>query len=155
MNWEIEITNETNAILPQNIDKKIENVVIQILESEGIDSSGEVSVLFVDDATIKQMNAKFRNIDHATDVLSFPQYDGLKDNNEGHDYLYLGDIVISLDKVEEQAKAFEHSYERELLYLVVHSTFHLLGYDHIEIEDQVEMRQKEKKIFKSLNLFKA
>ncbi|MCD1146863.1 rRNA maturation RNase YbeY [Peptoniphilus sp. KCTC 25270] len=100
----------------------------------------EVSVSFVDDEEIQQLNREYRGIDKVTDVLSFPlceEYDGRKQ---------LGDIVVNTKQLERQAKEFGHSYRRELMYLVIHSLLHLYGYDHMEEEDKKVMRQLEEEI---------
>lgn len=100
---------------------------------------------------IKEINAQYRGIDKATDVLSFPMFekDELEQKIQKKDFLpeeVLGDIVISILKVEEQAVEYGHSFERELSYMVVHGFYHLMGYDHIEEADKKLMRPKEEKI---------
>ena len=126
----------------------IEKTVIACLETEGMDGTFEVSVSFVTNEEIKELNNQYRNVNSETDVLSFPM-----DDDEG-DIIMLGDIVISTEKIIEQAKDFGHSLEREMLYLVAHSTLHLIGYDHLEDEEKLEMRQREKEVMKKLQLFK-
>ncbi len=112
-----------------------------------------VNVVLTNPKNIKQINKEHRNIDKETDVLSFPMYERgeiekIKLENED----ILGDMVISIERVENQAKEYGHSFERELAYMVVHSFYHLLGYDHIKEEDQKEMREKEENILNKLNL---
>lgn len=89
-----------------------------------------VSVIFVDNDTIQELNKNYRNLDKPTDVLSFENLD---------DIYEIGDIIISLDKVEEQSRELSHSFEYELVYLAVHGLLHCLGYDHIEDDDALEM----------------
>ena len=107
-----------------------------------------VSVSFVDDNEIKNLNRDYRNVDKVTDVLSFPM------DEEYDDKIILGDIVINMARVLSQAKEFGHSNRRELSYLCVHSTLHLLGYDHIEEEDRIIMRAKEKEIMDKLKIYR-
>lgn len=135
-------------ITDENISA-IEKTVIACLETEGMDGTFEVSVSFVTNEEIKELNNQYRNVDSETDVLSFPM-----DDDEDGEIIMLGDIVISTEKIIEQAKDFGHSLEREMLYLVAHSTLHLIGYDHMEEEDKLEMRQREKEVMKKLQLFK-
>lgn len=105
-----------------------------------------VSVLVCDNAAIKELNAQWRGIDKATDVLSFPMEDGDK---------MLGDIVLSLEKAYEQAAEYGHSPAREIGFLTVHSMLHLYGYDHIEEADRAEMRAMEEKILTKLKLLRG
>lgn len=109
------------------------------LECEGFSGTAEVSVTFTDDEKIRELNAEYRNIDRATDVLSFPMFDeeALPDGR-----VSLGDIVISLERAQAQADEYGHSFERETAFLIVHSVLHLLGYDHEISEDE------EKRMFK-------
>lgn len=151
----IEITNETNEILEPFLSDRIEKVIELVLDSENINVDGEVSILLVDNNRIQALNLEYRDKDVETDVLSFPQYESIKDEGVNDSYLYLGDIVISLEKAKEQANSFGHTFEREILYLVVHSVLHLLGYDHMVDEEKGEMRMKEKEIFKKIAVFKA
>ena len=111
----------------------------------------EVSVSFVTNEEIKNINSEFRGIDKETDVLSFPM--DFEFYEENMPYI-LGDIIISTERAIEQAKDFGHSIEREILYLVCHSVFHLLGYDHIEESDRIIMRNKEKETMKLMEVFK-
>lgn len=115
---------------------------------------GEVSVVFVDDCRIRELNREHRNTDRSTDVLSFPQYGGIREAKEA-DYPYFGDIVISLETAEAQAKEFGHSVRREISYLTVHSVLHLLGYDHIEEEEKKRMRYAEKEIMHRMGVYRG
>lgn len=152
---QIEILNETNTELAEDIQSLIVKATDKVLEYEGFDVDGEVSVLFVDDERIKALNSEFRDKNEVTDVLSFPQYDSIKENGTNEPFIYLGDVVISLEQAKRQAEDFEHSLEREIVYLTVHSVLHLLGYDHMNEEDKREMRDKEKVVLKALKIFKG
>ena len=110
----------------------------------------EVSVSFVSNEEIRELNRDYRNVDSETDVLSFP----MDDDDEFDGVIILGDIVLSTQRIIEQANEFGHSLEREMIYLTVHSMLHLLGYDHMTTSEKEEMRQREKEIMKELQLFK-
>ena len=126
----------------------IKNAVDAVLTAEGLNGDFEVSVSFVTNEEIKELNREYRNVDSETDVLSFPM------NEEFDGVNILGDIVISTQKIIEQANDFNHSLEREMCYLTVHSMLHLLGYDHMNKEEKNKMRAKEKEIMKKLKIFK-
>ena len=134
--------------LDKEIIKLIEDAVKECLIEESFDLNVELSLSFVDNEEIRYLNKTYRKKDYETDVLSFPM------NEEIEDLIILGDIIISIDKVIEQAKDYEHSFERELIYLIIHGMFHLLGYDHIKEVDKKMMRLKEKKIIKKLELYR-
>lgn len=153
-----------------NADEKLvdllKNVIEFTLKEEEVDVDCEVSLLFVDNDEIREINNETRNIDRETDVLSFPMLDYedkkvFKEMYKGYKFsqsdfdgneLVLGDIVLSLEKALEQSREFNHSFERESSYLVVHSVLHLLGYDHMEDEDKVVMRKREEEILNKLNI---
>ena len=135
---------EITAQMEEAIKKALEAV----LTKEGLKGDFEVSVSFVTNEEIKELNREYRNVDSETDVLSFPM------NEEFEGVNILGDIVISTQKIIEQAEEFDHSREREMIYLTVHSMLHLLGYDHMDQDEKSLMRAKEKEIMKDLNLFK-
>lgn len=128
----------------------IETAILKVLNIEGHFENVEVSLTFVTNEQIRELNREYRGIDHETDVLSFP----IDDSFDVDGPLLLGDIVISVEKAVEQAADFGHSLKREILYLVVHSMLHLLGYDHIEETDAVVMRALEKKIMNELRVYK-
>ena len=107
----------------------VRKAIFNTLIYEGFDKDVEVSVTFTDNEKIKELNAKYRNKDSATDVLSFPMFASM-DEMEYMDTVPLGDIVISLEKAKEQAHNFYHGSYHELAFLSIHSTLHLLGYDH-------------------------
>ena len=126
----------------------IKNAVDAVLTAEGLNGDFEVSVSFVTNEEITELNREYRNVDSETDVLSFPM------NEEFDGVNILGDIVISTQKIIEQANDFNHSLEREMCYLTVHSMLHLLGYDHMNKDEKNKMRAKEKEIMKKLKIFK-
>ncbi|MDF2948937.1 MAG: putative rRNA maturation factor [Sedimentibacter sp.] len=135
--------------ITENNMKAIEKAIETVLDSEDKQGDFEVSVSFVTNDEIKILNREYRNVDSETDVLSFPM-----DEDEFDGIILLGDIVLSTQKIIEQANDYEHSLEREMLYLTVHSMLHLVGYDHMNSEDKEEMRSKEKEIMKKLQIFK-
>jgi probable rRNA maturation factor len=150
----LEITNETDMILEQNLESLIQDAMSCVLRHESITADGEVSLLFVDNDKIQLLNKEYRGKDSITDVLSFPQYESIKNDGITDSFVYLGDIVISLDQAKLQAAEFGHAIEREIVYLVVHSLLHLLGYDHMVDKDKTEMRAHEKVVLKELGIFK-
>lgn len=153
----IKINNEQDKIVFVKEDSDIiEKIFSDMLDSENIPSSAEVSLVLTDNTEIQELNKEYRNIDSATDVLSFPIYEEteLKSIKEGNipEQILLGDIVISLEKAEEQSKEFEHSFKRELMYLFVHGMLHLLGHDHLEEDEKKEMRSREEAILEKFSL---
>jgi|LGVF01.1.fsa_nt_gb probable rRNA maturation factor len=153
---DILISNEQkNLELSESAEKYIKNAIETVLEIEKITNEGEISVTIVDNDRIRILNKDYRKIDSETDVLSFPQYDDLISIFSDMDYLVMGDIVLSADKVIEQAEEFGHSIEREFTYLVIHSMYHLLGFDHLTEEDKKSMRIKEKFALEKMQIFKG
>ena len=134
--------------------KIIEKVVEKCFEEENLLKTHlYLSVILTTPNQIQEMNNTYRKINKATDVLSFPMFE--KDeipNIISEIEEPLGDIVISIEKVKEQAEEYGHSFERELAYMVVHGFYHLMGYDHIELVDRTEMRAKEEIILNKLNI---
>ena len=130
---------------------KIIDTVKSAINVENYNQDVEVSVSFVDNQEIKELNKEFRNIDEITDVLSFPMDFNI--NIEGVNEI-LGDIIISVEKADEQAAEFVHSLDREILYLVIHSMFHLFGYDHLNEEDKAVMRSKEKEVVRNIGIYR-
>ena len=129
-------------------ENAIKVAVEAVLSEEDLQGDFEVSVSFVTNEEIKELNREYRNVDSETDVLSFPmddEFDGV---------VILGDIVLSTEKIIEQANDYNHSLEREMIYLTVHSMLHLLGYDHMSSAEKNEMRAREKEIMKNLKIFK-
>ena len=149
------ITNRQKDIkIPSGIRLLIRRCCHAVLRSESFDENAEISVSFVNNGQIRQLNAEFRNKDIPTDVLSFPLGEnGVYDRNPETGMLQLGDIVISVEKAVEQAHIYGHSLQREIGFLTVHSMLHLLGYDHEAGGlEQVRMREKEEIIMKRLGL---
>ena len=150
------INNATNEDI--NIKDDLEKVIKEVLLVEKVDQEKcEVSLSFVDEEKIRQLNKDFRSIDRVTDVLSFPIEDFFNEDRENileKPYLMLGDVVICLDVARKQADDLGHSFEREVMYLTCHSILHLLGYDHIEDDDKKIMRKREKEVMKNLGVFK-
>ena len=134
--------------------KIIEKVVEKCFEEENLLRTHlYLSVILTTPNQIQEMNNTYRKINKATDVLSFPMFEKEEIPNVINEIEEpLGDIVISIEKVKEQAEEYGHSFERELAYMVVHGFYHLMGYDHIELVDRTEMREKEETILKKLNI---
>lgn len=132
----------------------IEKVVFKCFEEENLlDSKLYLSVILTDPEHIKEINKEYRNIDKPTDVLSFPMFEKNElENVSFENEEVLGDIIISIEKVKEQAIEFGHGFERELAYMVVHGFYHLMGYDHIDENDKVLMREKEEYILNNLKI---
>lgn len=122
-----------------------------------LDSKLYVSITLTNPENIRKFNKQYRNIDKETDVLSFPMFEKSEldkkiKNSDFKNMDILGDMVISIPRVKEQAKEYEHSFERELSYMVVHSFYHLMGYDHIKEEDKAKMRPKEEFVLNNLKI---
>ena len=119
-----------------------------------------IGITLTTPSKIRKLNNDFRNIDKETDVLSFPMFEKCEideivvKKTKQIVSETIGDIVISIDRVEKQAKEYGHSFERELSYMLVHGFYHLMGYDHIEEEDKKVMRPKEEKILNRLNIIR-
>ncbi|HIV48056.1 MAG TPA: rRNA maturation RNase YbeY [Candidatus Acutalibacter stercorigallinarum] len=149
------ISNRQRAVkIPTGLRMLIRRCCHAVLQLEHFPDSAEISVSFVDNEQIREMNKQYRNKDAETDVLSFPMGEnGVYDVNHETGAKILGDIVISVPKAMEQAKTYGHSLEREVGYLTAHSMLHLLGYDH---EDgglaRVRMREKEEYVMRELGL---
>lgn len=135
--------------ITEKIKTLVEKSIASVLKVEGIDDEVEVSVSFVGDEEIKDLNRDYRGVDRSTDVLSFPM-----DDEFIIDKRILGDVIINTRRVMEQAEELGHSHERELSYLTVHSILHLLGYDHIDDEDKKKMREREKLSMKELEIYR-
>lgn len=139
-------------------EKIIKRVVEQCFkEEELLDSKLYISITLTNPENIRKINNEFRNIDRETDVLSFPMFEKqeldemIKNKDFKHEDV-LGDIVISIKRVEEQAEEYGHSFEREFSYMLVHGFYHLMGYDHIKEEDKLVMRPKEENVLDKLNI---
>ena len=149
MSNKVLISNEQNAVkIPSGLRILIRRSCNAVLEYEHFDGPAEISVTFVDNARIHELNKEYRDKDSATDVLSFPLgQDGQYDVDEDNGCKILGDIVISMERAMEQAELYGHSLQREVAYLTVHSMLHLLGYDHEQGGlEEVRMREKEETV---------
>ncbi len=138
-------------------EELIEKVLKKCFEIENIeDKNFYMSIILTTPAEIRKLNKEYRDIDRETDVLSFPMYEKeeletvKQQKQEWKDTL--GDIVISIERVEEQAKEYGHSFEREFAYMLVHGFYHIMGEDHIEEEDKKIMRAKEENVLSKLNI---
>lgn len=126
----------------------IRSAILSTLDYEGKEGHSEVSVTFTDNEGIRAINREYREKDAPTDVLSFPLFEEGADGTR-----MLGDIVISLEKCRAQAEEFGHSFERECAFLTVHSTLHLLGYDHVNSEEEdMDMRKRQTAIVDAMGL---
>ena len=146
--------------------KEIEEVCVYALEKEEVIQKCQISLLFVNNEEIREINKETRNIDKVTDVLSFPMLDYPKGKvfkdvykDKKFDVMYmdqdelvLGDMVLSLERAMEQSEEYNHSFKREVCYLIVHSILHLLGYDHMEDEEKKIMRSREEEILNGLDI---
>ena len=160
----IPVERETDIKLGFDEEALIRRVCEAALDAENCPYEAEVGVLLTDDGSIRVINKEERGIDRATDVLSFPALDlpapGDFSRVEEDPLLFhpetgellLGDMVISLDKVRQQAAEYGHSEERELAFLTAHSMYHLMGYDHEEEEGRLEMEAKQEALLQSLGI---
>ncbi len=149
------ITNDRKEIkVPTGVRMLVRRCCTAVLVHEEFDGDAEVSVTFVDDERIQELNKQFRNIDRSTDVLSFPLGEnGVYDINYETGAKLLGDIVISIPHAVAQAEEYGHSLQREIGFLTVHSMLHLLGYDHVNGGlESVRMREKEETVLTKLGL---
>jgi len=143
---------EEEQVVSQEILDTMMKAAELCIDAENIDADrSEISVTFVDMEEIHQLNRDYREVDSPTDVLSFPQFDDLNDLPEEGE-IALGDVVICKDKAEEQAQEFGHSFEREIIYLFVHSVLHLLGYDHMDEDEKKIMRRREEEVMAELGI---
>ena len=139
---EVEVKKEYETI--------IKKVISQCFKEENLESTKLlVTIILTIPSNIRQINKTYRNIDKETDVLSFPMFekdelDKKINQNKFVNEDVLGDIIISIEQVEKQAKEYGHTFEREFSYMLVHGFYHLMGYDHIQEEDRILMREKEK-----------
>lgn len=140
-----EYKNLVNLVLNKCFEKEIKNPNLYI------------SITLTNSENIRKYNKTYRNIDKKTDVLSFPMFEKeeleqIIKNEKSQIKDVLGDIVISIEQVEEQAKEYEHSFKREFAYMLVHGFYHLMGYDHISDADKQQMRKKEEEMLNLLNI---
>ena len=157
---------QTKVEAEDKLQFAVREIIGHALKEECVSIEYEVSVIFVDNDGIRQINKNFRNIDKATDVLSFPMLNypkslvfkdvyrnynfKISDLDEGK--LILGDIALSLEKALEQSEEYNHPFFREVCYLSIHSLLHLLGYDHIEVRDKDKMRIREEEILNKFDI---
>lgn len=159
------VENEVDAEFPFDINKIVEDVAAAALNLEKCPYEIELNVLITDNEGIRTFNKEYRDIDKETDVLSFPnvdyeepaQYSKLEENeadyfNPETGELLLGDIILSADRIQEQANEFGHSLLREFAFLTAHSMLHLLGYDHMVKEEADVMEAKQEEILKTLGI---
>ncbi|MDD6276658.1 MAG: rRNA maturation RNase YbeY [Clostridia bacterium] len=149
------ITNDQKEIkIPTGVRMLVRRCCNAVLVNENFTDSAEISVRFVNDEIIQELNRDYRNIDRSTDVLSFPLGEnGEYDINHDTGAKILGDIVISMEHAVMQANLYGHSLQREIAFLTVHSMLHLLGYDHeVEGIERVRMREKEEAVLTQLGL---
>lgn len=158
---ELIIENEQDKLeWTDELEKAVEDVCNAVMELEECNFDAEISLTLVDNEEIRQINAEQRDIDRATDVLSFPmlEFDENGDCLDAEyetdgDLIILGDIVISMERAAEQAQEYGHSLKREVAFLTAHSMLHLLGYDHVDdIEGERVMREKQNAVLKGLGI---
>lgn len=155
----VNIEYEAGQVLSIPYETIIRTIVPAALDYEGCPYEAEVSVILTDNEAIREVNREYRQVDAPTDVLSFPMIEFARESDFSHveeaveDFfnpetgeLILGDIIISVEKVAEQAEKYGHSQERELAFLVAHSMLHLCGYDHMEEAEREVMEQKQREI---------
>ena len=162
----VNIEYETEKVLNIPYEEIIRKVINEALDYAECPYEAELNVILTDNESIHQINLETREIDRPTDVLSFPtlEYDEPGDfsiiSEDSYDFnpdtgeLMLGDIVISVEKVEEQANAYGHSMERELGFLVAHSMLHLFGYDHMEDDERIVMQKKQEEVLQRCNILR-
>jgi len=146
---DIQLANETGRELDL---AHWEDVITGMLEAAEVEPRAEISVTFVDDATIHELNREHRDVDRPTDVLSFPQFEPDEELPPEPLPYPLGDIVVSLDTTERQAHEYGHGFDRELGFLLAHGILHLLGYDHMTPEEEAEMRAKQRELLAAVGL---
>ncbi len=150
----VQFSDEQDKLtLDFDAEKLAEDCTREALAEEDIEDDAEVSLTFTDNAEIRRLNKQFRDIDRETDVLSFPMgdEDGFDVNPETNSLL-LGDIVISLEKAKAQSEEYGHSMKREVAFLIAHSLFHLLGYDHMTPDEEKEMFAKQENVLQRLGI---
>lgn len=143
---------EYQELEKENYDELINMVMAKCFEVENLQNTNlYVSIILTTPNKIREINSQYRNIDKETDVLSFPMFekDEIQHITEEE---ALGDIIISVERVKEQAEEYGHSFERELSYMLVHGFYHLMGEDHLEEDDKIKMRAKEENVLNQLNI---
>ncbi|KYG92298.1 rRNA maturation RNase YbeY [Metasolibacillus sp. FSL K6-0083] len=154
MALEIDFLDETDSVQKAHIDL-VERLLQYAAKEEQIDDGSELSITFVTNEAIHEINREYRDKDQPTDVISF----ALEELGEGETEIIgeglprvLGDIIISVERTQEQAEEYGHSFERELGFLALHGFLHLLGYDHMNEQDEKEMFDKQNAILSSFGL---
>ena len=137
----------------------IDTVLKKAFKTEKLDKSNiYINIILTTPENIRKANREYRNIDKETDVLSFPMFEKDEINeikkNKSEVFDVLGDIIISIDRVKEQAEEYGHSFERELAYMTIHGFYHLMGYDHMTEEEKKEMREQEENVLGQLNIIR-
>ena len=137
----------------------IDTVLEKAFKTEELDKSNiYINIILTTPENIKKANREYRNIDKETDVLSFPMFEkkeiDMIKKTKSEVFDVLGDIIISIDRVKEQAEEYGHSFERELAYMTIHGFYHLMGYDHMTEEEKKEMREKEENVLEQLNIIR-
>ena len=151
----VNISDEQKAVkVPTGTRMLIRRCCIAVLQLEKFEGSAEVEVTLIDNAGIKAINADKRDINEVTDVLSFPLGEnGVYDVNPVNGAKLLGDIVLSVEKAQQQAEEFGNTFQREVAYLTVHSMLHLLGYDHVNGGlEEVKMREHEAMVLAAIGM---
>ena len=160
MSHKISVTGEKKGINNPKLAAMLRRTVKAALAAEGVACDCEINILLTDDEGIREVNRDMREIDRATDVLSFPMFDLVPgehpdeyDADPDTGLVPLGDMCISVERAKAQAEEYGHSFDREICYLCVHSVLHLLGYDHLdEGEMKRQMRAREEDIMSQLKL---
>ena len=160
MSHKISVTGEKKGINNPKLAAMLRRTVKAALAAEGVACDCEINILLTDDEGIREVNRDMREIDRATDVLSFPMFDLVPgehpdeyDADPDTGLVPLGDMCISVERAKAQAEEYGHSFDREICYLCVHSVLHLLGYDHLdEGEMKRQMRAREEEIMSRLKL---
>ena len=162
------VENETEIELPFNMQEILEQIMDAVMEMEACPYETSVNLLLTDNEGIRAYNREYRNIDRETDVLSFPNIDFEKEGDFSHvedaqadcfdpdsGELLLGDIILSADRIQEQAQEYGHSLLREFAFLTAHSMFHLCGYDHMVPEEAAVMEEKQEEVLQKLGITRA
>lgn len=159
------VENETDVIFPFDCKELLDKVLEQVMEAENCPYETSVNLLITDNIGIREYNKNYRGIDKETDVLSFPNIDfenagdfAIVEEHEADCFdpdsgeLLMGDIILSADRVAEQAKEYGHSTLREFAFLIAHSLFHLCGYDHMEPAEAAVMETKQEAVLEKLHI---
>jgi len=151
----ISLENDQDIIvIPEKLEQLLSDGLNAVAKLHGLGEHEEVDITIVSDEEIHALNRDYRNVDRATDVLSFAldEDGGEPELVGGPEVHLLGDIIISAETATRQAEEFGHGLEREIVYLAVHGLLHLLGYDHMQEADKVEMRAKEEEALREIKL---